>query len=81
MAFWVRASRDREQAQKRPRESQRGKTPGHLGWGKVQNIRAGGEGLAVHVLEVSDGKLKPWGTGSLAGNGLGEEPQPWREAG
>ena len=55
-----------------PRESRRGKTPGHLGWGKVQIIHAGGKGLALRGPEVSDGKLRPQGTGSLAGKGLGE---------
>ena len=56
-----------------PRESGGGKTPGHLGWGKVQNIHAGGEGPALHGPEGSDRKLRPQGTGSLAGKGLAAE--------
>lgn len=57
-----------------PRESRRGKTPGHLGCGKVQNIHTGGEGLAVRGPQVSDGKLRARGTGGLAGTKLGEGP-------
>lgn len=40
------------------RESRGGKTPGHLGWGKVQNIHAGGEGrlgVALKALTGSSG--------------------------
>ena len=59
-----------------PRESRGGKTPGHLGWGKVQNIHAGGEGPALHGPEGSDRKLRPQGTGSLAGKRLAEGSSP-----
>lgn len=77
MAFWLGANRDREQAQ-RELQRQDSRTSG-LGEAATHSCRRGG--WAVPGPEVSNGALRPQGTGSWLRRGWGTDPQPLREAG